>query len=248
MSGKAGVAHTDFLHTVFLRLNTGSVTLSPQELRQALLPGPFSEYVDDAAAKSEGLQELLGLSQPDPRMRDIEILARFLAFRFFADSYPGRMKRFLDDSFDKFNESWQSYRTKVQLATADFERGVKNLISLFGEQVARKPDSAQFNRAIFDALIYYHSQKSVREAIKSTPAKNKLKREYNALFAPESEFSKAIESDTAGLPNTTLRLKTWGSVLSKVARKRFSPPRLPSTTPRRRRSSPNGLRQRRRRS
>lgn len=32
----------DFLYQVFLRLNTGSVPLSPQELRQALHPGPSS--------------------------------------------------------------------------------------------------------------------------------------------------------------------------------------------------------------
>jgi hypothetical protein len=90
---------TNFLHTVFLRLNTGSVNLSPQELRQALLPGKFSDYVDEAAAESAGLRKLLGLEGPDPRMRDIEILARFLAFRFFAETYPGRMKEFLDQTF-----------------------------------------------------------------------------------------------------------------------------------------------------
>src|SRR5262249_47978764 len=84
--------NTDFLHTVFLRLNTGSVNLSPQELRQALLPGPFSDYIDEAAGESKGLQRILGISGPDPRMRDTEILARFLAFRFFAATYPGRMK------------------------------------------------------------------------------------------------------------------------------------------------------------
>jgi hypothetical protein len=85
-------ADTNFLHTVFLRLNTGSVTLSPQELRQALLPGSFSDYVDDATSTDKTLQSLLGLSEPDPRMRDIEIFARFLAFRFFVRTYPGRMK------------------------------------------------------------------------------------------------------------------------------------------------------------
>jgi uncharacterized protein with ParB-like and HNH nuclease domain len=36
-----------FLYEVFLRLNTGSVQLSPQELRQALHPGPFSSFVDE---------------------------------------------------------------------------------------------------------------------------------------------------------------------------------------------------------
>jgi hypothetical protein len=80
---------TNFLHTVFLRLNTGSVTLSPQELRQALLPGPFTDFVDEAAANSEGLKRLLGLAEPDPRMRDIEVLTRFLAFHSSQRSIPG---------------------------------------------------------------------------------------------------------------------------------------------------------------
>ncbi len=33
-----------YLWEVFLRINTGSVQLSPQELRQALHPGPFSKF------------------------------------------------------------------------------------------------------------------------------------------------------------------------------------------------------------
>jgi Protein of unknown function DUF262 len=81
---------TNFLHTVFLRLNTGSVNLSPQELRQALLPGKFSDHIDDVAGNSPGLRELLHISDPDPRMRDTEILARFLALRFFADKISGK--------------------------------------------------------------------------------------------------------------------------------------------------------------
>ena len=36
-----------YLHAVFLRINTGSVQLSPQELRQALYPGDFSNFIDD---------------------------------------------------------------------------------------------------------------------------------------------------------------------------------------------------------
>ena len=41
-----------FLYTVFLRLNTGSKKLSPQELRQALKPGPFLDFLDDETANS----------------------------------------------------------------------------------------------------------------------------------------------------------------------------------------------------
>src|SRR5262249_40040090 len=57
----------DFLYTLFLRLNTGSVPLSPQELRQALVPGPFVDFVDVASGESPGLRFLLGNRGPDRR-------------------------------------------------------------------------------------------------------------------------------------------------------------------------------------
>jgi hypothetical protein len=50
-------------------------------------------------------------------MRDIEILARFLAFRFFADTYPGRMKELLDSTFETFNAQWSSYEPKIEAAS-----------------------------------------------------------------------------------------------------------------------------------
>jgi hypothetical protein len=221
---------TNFLHTVFLRLNTGSVNLSPQELRQALLPGKFSDYVDEAAAESAGLRKLLGLEGPDPRMRDIEILARFLAFRFFAETYPGRMKDFLDQTFETFNSDWDNYEPNVEEGRADFETGVEELLKLFGDEVARKPDSPQFNRAIFDALIFYHSQARVRRALRGKSAR--VRKAYEQLFAPGSAFLAAIESDTAGAPNTATRLRIWGKTISRISGESFKIPVIPGATKR----------------
>lgn len=220
---------TNFLHTVFLRLNTGTVTLSPQELRQALLPGPFSDYIDEAAGQSASLRRLLGISEPDPRMRDIEILARFLAFRFFSATYPGRMKQFLDSTFEAFNSDWKAYEPRIEGAKVDFERGVDELLRVFKENVARKPGSAQFNRAIFDALIFFHSQERVRSALRAKRAR--VKSAYERLFSPRSGFLKAVESDTAGAPNTSARLRIWGESLSRIAGEPFNAPKIPLASP-----------------
>ncbi|GMA87427.1 hypothetical protein GCM10025868_26770 [Angustibacter aerolatus] len=43
----------DFLHLVFHRINHQTLSLSAQELRQALLPGPFTTFADKFAASSE---------------------------------------------------------------------------------------------------------------------------------------------------------------------------------------------------
>ena len=216
---------TNFLHTVFLRLNTGSVNLSPQELRQALLPGPFTDHIDDVSGQSKGLQELLGIDAPDPRMRDIEILARFLAFRFYAKEYPGRMKHFLDDTFGAFNAKWKKSEIPVLGAEDDFEAGIAELLRIFGSSIARKPGSSQFNRAIFDALIFFHSQGKIRKALKNK--RKALLAAYNNLFTEGSAFLKAVESDTAGAPNTAARLSLWAECLTRVGGMTVEAPDIP---------------------
>jgi hypothetical protein len=99
----------DFLHTVFVRLNSKSTPLSPQELRQALFPGEFVFYINQRAEKSDRLKALLGITEPDFRMRDVEILLRYLAFSYFISSYRGNLKKFLDDTCQYFNNSWPNF-------------------------------------------------------------------------------------------------------------------------------------------
>ncbi len=66
----------ELLHMIFVCLNTGSVPLSPQELRQALYPGKFVDFISDQAEQSQAVKILLGISEPDFRMRDIELMVR----------------------------------------------------------------------------------------------------------------------------------------------------------------------------
>lgn len=211
---------TDFLHLVFLRLNTGSTKLSPQELRQALQPGPFTDWVDEQASRSAHLKQLLGLSEPDFRMRDTEVLARFIAFRFYLEDYPGRMKRFLDDSFEKLNVRWGDLEEadgasalEAQQTVAVFEHSIEALIDVFAsaEAVARRPGSRFLNRTLLDMLLVYAQDDSVREAMRSSP--NAVRRAYASLFE-DSDFVSAIESDTASTASTALRLRSWAHALN----------------------------------
>ena len=75
-----GWKNEEVLYTIFHRLNTGSVPLSTQELRQALHPGPFLSFAAKFSEESQSLKSLLGLSKPDFRMRDVELVVRFFHF------------------------------------------------------------------------------------------------------------------------------------------------------------------------
>lgn len=203
----------DFLHLVFLRLNTGSVKLSPQELRQALFPGPFSDWIDQAAVASAGIRTLLKLKDPDYRMRDIEVLSRYLAFRFFLADYRGRMKNFLDQAFERFNADWATWEPKLASALDEFEKAVDALIVVFDDKVGRKPGSRHFNRAVFDFLIFYAHDGAIRTASEQRAAD--VRTAFTTIF-DDPTFRSATERDTAGVPNTVLRLSTWGDALSKA--------------------------------
>lgn len=217
---------TSFLHLVFLRLNTGSVRLSPQELRQALFPGQFSDYIDDTAASSDVVQILLSRSSedPDPRMRDVELLVRFLAFKNFINIYPGRMKEFLDLTCERLNSNWNTMEDTVGGQVDEFQNATRSLTDIFGvESVARKQDSRSFNRAIFDALVFYASDPTIRDAML---ARSPEVRQAYELVLENNRFAQAVESDTAGIPNTQARLEIWGIELRKVTGLDFNVPIL----------------------
>lgn len=203
----------DFLHLVFLRLNTGSVKLSPQELRQALFPGQFSDWVDASAVNSKAIKMLLNLREPDYRMRDIELLARYLAFTFFFEQYRGRMKSFLDLSFKTFNEDWQAWEPRLNVALEEFELAVDALVEIIGPSVGRKPGSKQFNRAIFDFLVFYARDNRIRTAMTAKP--RQIREAFEDIFN-DANFRSATERDTAGIPNTVERLSKWGHILSEA--------------------------------
>jgi hypothetical protein len=217
----------EFLHLVFLRLNTGSLKLSPQELRQALIPGPFSTYVDKAASESAGLKTVLSRDTPDPRMRDVELLVRYLSFRNFLNDYNGRMKAFLDKSCERLNNSWQDMESIVRQQVNDFEQGIVCLLDIFGpSRIARKFSSQSFNRAVFDALIFYASIPKIAEAMRSNH--EAVGTAYDSAMA-DPGFLLAVESDTAGIPHTFERLTYWGEHLSEAVGLQFGRPVIVET-------------------
>jgi hypothetical protein len=121
------------------------------------------------------------------------------------------MKRFLDESCQRFNGHWQQLQQPVITQVSEFELGVSCLIDIFGaDGLARKTGSRSFNRAIFDALIFYSSNPNVRVAMAQEP--QAVRDAYQSVLQNEA-FGEAVESDTAGVPHTRDRLAIWGSAL-----------------------------------
>lgn len=208
----------DFLYQVFLRLNTGSVALSPQELRQALHPGPFVSFLDEESSKSAGLRKILKLKRPDFRMRDAELLTRWYAFQHFGAEYTGDLKSFLDRTCETINGQWEQDAALIETELEQFEAAVTTTYSVFGSNAFRKWRPAGyerlFNRAIFDIMTYYFAQADVRLAAENNKAA--VEQAFRDLCEHDQEFLASIERTTKSIGATTYRLSAWAARLTEI--------------------------------
>lgn len=216
----------EFLYQVFLRLNTGSVPLSPQELRQALHPGPFVDFADETSGDSAALRSTLKLKRPDFRMRDTELLIRWYAFQYFAQTYTGDLKAFMDRTCEDLNARWEEEHDDIVSRLAQFEEAHLAASEIFGMNVYRKWTAGsyekRFNRAIFDILLYYFAEPTVRDAAKGNgPA---LEASFKTLCEADAEFRASIEQTTKSVRATATRLSRWAECLNEVLKLELASP------------------------
>lgn len=208
----------DFLFHVFLRLNTGSVPLSPQELRQALHPGKFVSFLDKFSSESNALQEILKLKKPDFRMRDAELLLRYYAFKNFINNYAGTLKNFLDECCKHFNETWDSEQEKIEEQLNSFELAHQAIKSVFNKNCYRKWTGStyenRFNRSIFDILILAFSEKTTRELCRGR--EQEVENAFKSLCTEDRDFITSLETTTKSIRATDKRISTWNNKLNEV--------------------------------
>ncbi|WP_416754920.1 DUF262 domain-containing protein [Streptomyces sp. FW42] len=208
----------DFLNLVFLRLNTGSVKLSPQELRQALHPGPFTDYLDDAASSSAWLRKALRNDKPDFRMRDVEILLRYFGFQYMLEEYTGNLKKFLDDTLNYLNDVWDREESEIREVGASCDRAIETTFAIFGENAfyrwSETRYEGRFNRAVFDIMTYYFSDEGIAQ--RAVERKDAVEATFQALCDGDSRFVESIQTTTKTPSATHRRLSLWGNELAEA--------------------------------
>jgi hypothetical protein len=188
----------EFLNLVFLRLNTGSVRLSPQELRQALHPGDFTDFLDLATYNSTELQAALRIDKPDFRMRDVEIMLRYYAMTLRLGEYTGNLKKFLDSTVNELNEAWPTQESEIKETAKECNRAIEATFDVFGDNAfyrwSRGDYEGRFNRAVFDVMTYY----------------------FKNLCDTDSDFVESIQTTTKTPLATHRRLSIWGETLQRI--------------------------------
>ncbi|HCH0556627.1 TPA: DUF262 domain-containing protein [Pseudomonas aeruginosa] len=221
----------DYLYEVFIRLNTGSARLSPQELRQAMKPGPFTSFLNARSASSVPIQRILGLDGPDFRMRDVDLLLRTIAFTTRLSAYTGNLKPFLDDTHDLLNANWDSEGKLIDDLVNRIEGGLEFLIDQFGDPrlVGRRWSDGYFegpvNRAVLDVQLASSLDPNVRRYAQE--GKLDLVNEFIQV-SEKQEFAQAISGTTKSIAAIRSRFNLWRNALEGAVGTALNFPALPN--------------------
>jgi len=130
---------------MFERLNTGGVSLTPQEIRNCIYQCPLNELLDELN-KYEPWRRIVG-GPPDRRMRDAELILRFMALRW-GKAYRKPMKKFLNNFME---EHKKTPRKNLEPFEQEFKATARCVVEFLGE----KPFHVRrgLNAAVYDSVF-----------------------------------------------------------------------------------------------
>lgn len=139
------------IREIFSRLNQGAVTLTDQEIRHAIYPGPFDDLLCELA-QIEAISKF-GKGPSSEVERDSkeaeEQVLRFFAFTSAIDQYDDRLSRFLD-SYMESKERIQA--DEIDQLRKKFNTSLSNCIQVFGKDVFKDISKKSRQR---QSMVYY---------------------------------------------------------------------------------------------
>lgn len=136
------------IYHIFERLNTGGSILVGQEIRNCVYHGRFNDLLNKLNT-NDNWRKIIGKPKPDPRMRDVEMILRFVALYYFAASYRKPMKDFL--SFAMKEKRDLPEKESDALAKL-FEATCAEIVATLGAEPFHG-NRGRMNPAVFDAVF-----------------------------------------------------------------------------------------------
>lgn len=214
-------SHSDVKFEIFERLNTGSVKLNAQELRNCVYRGAFNEFLKDMT-HNEYFQKCLGTTAIMQRSQDAELVLRFCAFKDRTYlNYNGGMKSFLNDYMDENRNISEAKQQKIGDA---FKQAAELSYTVFGQKAFRRyaygtqtnPEGGwerQVNRALFDVIMWGFTLHDRRQIV---AASDVIRDRFIQFSNEDREFRESITAATGDKGRTRYRFERWKEQLEDV--------------------------------
>lgn len=207
---------------VFRRLNTGSVKLNAQELRNAAYRGPYNDELKKWAQSAE-FRALIGRKDRDPRMLDVELVLRFCAWvqRGWHSLTTKNLSEFLDREMEygktykikELTTLGQKFRNAVSLSHSTFGNDRAFRRYRFGPNDTEGIWEPKVNKAVYDVVMYGFARYSKAEVFPHIEA---IRESFIDLMATDPNFQDTIAASTSDSARVNYRFTTWLARLESI--------------------------------
>ena len=216
---------------IFERLNTGSVSLNDQELRNCIYRGEYNDLLKQLSQDNDFLY-LLSLHGPDTRMKDVELVLRFAAFYHSTYlNYKPPIRRFLNNEMEKWRlisakdaeELKRAFKNTVTIIRSLLE---KHAFKRFYKGTENNPNGywepKKFNTSLYDIMMYSFAKEDKNVIYRHLDS---IREGLIYLMTNNQDFIDSIELSTSSLQAVTKRFDIWRLTLQNIIGIRQKEPR-----------------------
>jgi len=187
-------------YSLFHRINTGGLSLKPQEIRHAISQGTNNGLASNflkSLSESESFCRVVSIK--GKRMSNCELVLRHVGFVIQGmDAYKSSMVRFLDEGMVLLGKCTEAELEQYKIS---FERSMQLAWSLFSEHAFKKSftESARIrvvNKPLFESLSVALSGLTESQGERLIKQKEGFLREFKTLMK-ETKFLESISKSTA---------------------------------------------------
>ncbi|OQX86744.1 MAG: hypothetical protein B6D55_05335 [Candidatus Omnitrophica bacterium 4484_70.2] len=213
---------SDVKFEIFERLNTGSVKLNDQELRNCIYRGRYNDLLKELP-DNQDFQFILNSPRLKERMLDRELILRFFAFYHNTYlKYKAPMKQFLNKEIEKYRNLDKNEELELRNV---FKKAVDLIKSVFGDKAFRRfipgtesdPngtwETKKLNKGLFDIIMWGFSQYEKNQII---PFADSIREELLWLMSHDQRFIESIRVSTDKYENVQYRFDKWRESLKNI--------------------------------
>ena len=185
------------MYQIFKRLNSGGRVVNPHEIRRAVYQGKLMDEIERLNDNSDW-REIVG--KPSLRLKDQEMILRFMAMLYEGDEYFRPMEEFLN-VFVQANrdpgEAWM--RDTVDI----FERTIRAFAKSMGETAFRVVRGRTVNAAVFDSMSVGLASKIQTSG---APGRDAVRYAHDLLLSDDGYLG-AVTQNTSAVLSVKTRLR-----------------------------------------
>lgn len=202
---------------VFRRINTGGISLNPQEVRNIMSNSNTRKLICDMASSAEFL-DVTRFQVKDRRMKAQELCLRYITYMNLYDFKKnefidfGNMTSLLDNQIISLNDMDEEYLREIY---GKFISSMRKCKALFGERAFRKKNVSLINRALFVSMSIVLTHCSYSEKILEAN-RDKIIHKLDNMLDESDDYFFSISSSTSSRRNMTIQFLYARKLLEEI--------------------------------